>query len=217
MEIELNDQNFEEEIKKAEKPILTDFWAPWCAPCNMLTPILEKLAKDYEDKLILAKVNLDEAKLIAQKFKIDRIPTVVLFKEGKPVSGFMGVRREEDIKEWLEKFLGEETQKREDEVKNLEEENKKEGEVSQEVRDAIRWYERYAEKKGIKLNPDRKAVEGLVRGLLENEKKYGARYCPCRRVTENFQEDRDKICPCKWHEEEIERDGHCYCNLFYKK
>jgi thioredoxin len=218
MEIELNDQNFDEEIQKAEKPVLADFWASWCAPCNMLTPILEKLANEYKDKLILAKVNLDEAKLVSQKFKIDRIPTVVLFKKGKPVSGFMGVRREEDIKEWLEKFLGEESQKKEDEIeKPKEEEIEAKSETNKEIQDIIKWYEGYAEKKGIKLNPDRKVVEGLMKGLLENEKKYGARYCPCRRVTEDFQEDRDKICPCKWYEGEIERDGHCYCNLFYKK
>jgi thioredoxin 1 len=92
MEINLNDQNFEEEIKKAEKPVLVDFWASWCMPCNMLTPILEKVARNYEDKVILAKVNLDEARVIAQKFGIDRIPTVILFKEGKPFSGFLCVR-----------------------------------------------------------------------------------------------------------------------------
>jgi thioredoxin len=215
MEIELNDQNFEEEIKKAEKPILADFWASWCMPCNMLTPILEKLAGEYEDKLIFAKVNLDESKIIAQKLGIDRIPTVVLFKEGKPVSGFIGVKGEEDIRKWIESLLGEGEEKKEGVTGNNEE--NEEDKIDPEVQKAISWYESYAEKKGIKLNPERKMVEGLVKGLLENEKKYGARYCPCRRITEDFQEDRDKICPCKWHEEEIERDGHCYCELFYKK
>jgi thioredoxin 1 len=212
MEINLNDQNFEEEIKKAEKPVLVDFWASWCMPCNMLTPILEKVARNYEDKVILAKVNLDEARVIAQKFGIDRIPTVILFKEGKPFSGFLGVRGEKDVSEWLGKILGESSEVKEEEKK----EESFEG-FSKEVKDVIGWYKEYADKKGLKLNPDEKAVEGLIKGLLENEKKHGARYCPCRRITGDIQEDRDKICPCKWHEEEINRDGHCYCGLFYKK
>lgn len=214
MEIELNDQNFDEEIKKAEKPILADFWASWCMPCNMLTPVLEKVAKSYEDKIILAKINLDEAKVTAQKLGIDRIPAVILFKEGKPVSGFIGVRGEKEISEWLGKMMGEENQKEETKEEKKEEENE---EAGKEVQEAINWYEKYAEEKGFKLNPQRKVVEGLVKGLLENEKEHGARYCPCRRITGNFQEDRDKICPCVWHEGEIERDGHCYCHLFYKK
>jgi len=86
----------------------------------------------------------------------------------------------------------------------------------EEVKKLIQEYEEYAEKNGFKLNPNRKAVEGLVQRLLENEKKYGARYCPCRRITGNPEEDNPKICPCKWHREEIERDGHCHCGLFVK-
>ena len=77
-------------------------------------------------------------------------------------------------------------------------------------------YRKYAEVNGFKLNPDKKVIERLVNGLLENEKKYGARYCPCRRVAGNKEEDRPKICPCQWHREEIERDGHCFCGLFTK-
>ena len=81
----------------------------------------------------------------------------------------------------------------------------------------IENYKRYAETNGFELNPDEKVIERLVSGLLENEKKYGAKYCPCRRVAGNKEEDRPKICPCRWHREEIERDGHCFCGLFYKK
>jgi thioredoxin len=105
LEINLTDQNFEQEISNAEKPILVDFWASWCMPCLTLSPILEKLANELEEKFTLAKVNLDEARFTAQKYRIDKIPTVVLFKEGKPVSGFIGVRSESMVREWLEENL----------------------------------------------------------------------------------------------------------------
>ena len=68
----------------------------------------------------------------------------------------------------------------------------------------------------MKLNPDKKIVERVMAGLAENEKKYGAKYCPCRRVSGNKEEDAKKICPCIWHKDEIEKDGHCFCNLYVK-
>ncbi|PIS17437.1 MAG: ferredoxin:thioredoxin reductase [Candidatus Nealsonbacteria bacterium CG09_land_8_20_14_0_10_42_14] len=85
------------------------------------------------------------------------------------------------------------------------------------IKKVIEECRKYAEENGFALNPDRKKLELLIRGLLENEKKYGQRYCPCRRITGNKEEDRPKICPCQWHREEIERDGHCLCGLFVKK
>ena len=103
--IELNDENFEKEIAVAEKPILVDFWAEWCFPCKTLGPILEKLSENFEEKIIFAKVNIDSAPLTAQKLRIDRIPSVILFKEGRAINGFVGLLPEEAIKEWLEKNL----------------------------------------------------------------------------------------------------------------
>ena len=88
--------------------------------------------------------------------------------------------------------------------------------IDEEISGVVKKYQEYAQKNGFRLNPDRKIVEGLIAGLLANEKKYGVRYCPCRRVTGNKEEDRPKICPCQWHQEEIERDGYCYCRLFVK-
>ena len=220
MELTLTDQNFDEEIQKAKKPVLVDFWTVWCGPCAILTPVLEKLAGEYEDKLILAKVNLDLAPFVARKFGVDRIPTVVLFNGGKPISGFIGARPEPLVREWLEKILGEGRKSGEEEkVEQKEEERvsageKKENEEKEGIEEVIQWYEDYAKKNGFRLNPDRATVERLVKGLLNNEKKYGARYCPCRRVTGNIEEDRPKICPCAWHKEEIKKDGHCYCGLF---
>ncbi len=104
-ELNLTDQNFDQTIQTADKAVLIDFWAQWCMPCLMLSPILKKVVEGYNDKLILAKVNLDEAPLTAQKFGIEKIPTVVLFKEGKPISGFAGVNPEPVIKNWLEENL----------------------------------------------------------------------------------------------------------------
>ena len=103
--INLTDENFEKEITSASKPILVDFWAEWCMPCFILGPILEKVAEEYNDKFIFAKVNVDSAPLISQKYGIEQIPTVILFKEGKPISGFIGVRPEPVIKNWLEQNL----------------------------------------------------------------------------------------------------------------
>ncbi len=105
--IKLTDENFEKEITNAPKPILVDFWASWCSPCLILGPILEKLANEYREKLILAKVSLEAAPQVCQKYGIEKIPTVILFNKGKPISSFIGLRSESLIKEWIEKELKE--------------------------------------------------------------------------------------------------------------
>lgn len=198
--LNLTDENFEKEIANTSKPILVDFWAQWCTPCFVLGPILEKVVQEYEDKLTLAKVDLDTAPQISQKYGIEQIPTVFLFKNGQPIGRFIGVKPESVIREFLNEAL-------KDDLKTKDSEN---------IEETIKSYQEYAEKNGFKLNPDREAVEKVVKGLLTNERKHGAKYCPCRRVSGNPEEDKPKICPCQWHKEEIERDGHCFCGLFYK-
>jgi thioredoxin 1 len=101
----LTDQNFEKEIQEAKVPVLVDFFATWCEPCKMLGPVLEKVAEDLKDKIILEKVNVDEFPITSQRFQIDRIPAVILFKDGKPASGFVGFRSESEIKNWIGEFL----------------------------------------------------------------------------------------------------------------
>ncbi|MFH1401451.1 MAG: thioredoxin [Parcubacteria group bacterium] len=101
----LTDENFEKEIQNEKTPILIDFWAEWCGPCQILGPILEKVTEGYKEKVIFAKVNVDSAPISSQKYQVSQIPTVILFKEGKPASGFIGTRPEEFIKNWLNENL----------------------------------------------------------------------------------------------------------------
>ena len=88
--------------------------------------------------------------------------------------------------------------------------------AEKEFKRLLKQYRDYAKDNGFRLNPDKKVVNQLIKALLEREKKYGKRYCPCRRV-KNIQKEDDKIiCPCVYHKEEIKKDGHCHCFLFVK-
>jgi thioredoxin 1 len=89
-EITLTDGTFDEIIKNSTVPLLVDFWAPWCAPCRLVAPILSALAKDYNGKLQVGKVNVDENPAIASRYGITGIPTMLLFKNGKAVGQWIG-------------------------------------------------------------------------------------------------------------------------------
>ena len=106
-EVRVNDTNFKKEVieQSRKNPIVIDFWATWCMPCNILSPVLEKLAKEYQGKFILAKVNVDEARTESQKYGIRSIPSVKMFKNGKVVDEFIGALPESDIRRWLDKNL----------------------------------------------------------------------------------------------------------------
>ena len=83
-EIIITEENFENEVLNSDKPVLVDFWAQWCGPCRMLGPIIEEIANDYEGKVKVGKVNVDEQPNLASKYGIASIPTVIVFKNGKP-------------------------------------------------------------------------------------------------------------------------------------
>ena len=84
------------------------------------------------------------------------------------------------------------------------------------IEEMIRNYSEYAQKNGFQLNPDRNVVGRVINGLLENEKKKGKKYCPCRILSGNPEEDLKKVCPCAYHKAEIKEDGRCLCGLFTK-
>ncbi len=86
----VSDASFESEVLKSDKPVLVDFWAPWCGPCRMIAPIVEELANDYEGKAKIAKVNVDENPQISMQFGIRSIPTLLIFKNGKVVDQIVG-------------------------------------------------------------------------------------------------------------------------------
>ncbi len=100
--IEFTDQNFEQEVVKSEVPVLVDFWAEWCMPCRMLAPTIEKLAKEYEGKVKVGKLDTDANRDVSLKFGISAIPTVILFKGGEVVQRFVGLRPEKDFKAALD-------------------------------------------------------------------------------------------------------------------
>ena len=88
--------------------------------------------------------------------------------------------------------------------------------MEKKVEELIKEYEEYAAKNGYKLNPNPAIVEGVVKGLLLRQDNFGEKYCPCRKLANDKKADMRIICPCVYHDEEIKKDGHCYCNLFVK-
>ncbi|MCX6767071.1 MAG: thioredoxin [Candidatus Moranbacteria bacterium] len=103
MEMQFTDQNFEAEVLKSEKPVLVDFWAAWCGPCQMMGPIVEELAEEVKDKYKVGKMNVDENRETAAKFEIMSIPTLIIFKDGKVAKQFVGVQAKENLKGELDK------------------------------------------------------------------------------------------------------------------
>jgi thioredoxin 1 len=104
--IEFTDDNFEAEVIKSDKPVLVDFWAVWCTPCQMVSPIVEEIAKDYADRLKVGKVNVDQNSKTASQFGIMSIPSLLFFKDGKVVDQVIGAVPKEHLKEKVDKILG---------------------------------------------------------------------------------------------------------------
>ena len=100
-EIIITEENFENEVLNSDKPVLVDFWAQWCGPCIMLGPIIEEIANDYEGKVKVGKVNVDEQPNLASKYGIASIPTVIVFKNGKPEKTLVGLRSKNEIENMI--------------------------------------------------------------------------------------------------------------------
>ncbi len=102
MAVELTDATFEEKVlKENEKPVLVDFWAPWCGPCQMMGPILEELSEEVSDFAVVGKLNVDENPATAGKYGVMSIPTLIIFKNGEPVKQLVGVQSKEVLTEEL--------------------------------------------------------------------------------------------------------------------
>jgi len=103
--IEVTDSNFENEVLKSELPVLVDFWAEWCGPCKMVAPVVEEIAKEYDGKVKVAKLDVDSSPQTAGKFGIRSIPTLLVFKDGQVVDQIVGAVPKRHLVEKVEKHV----------------------------------------------------------------------------------------------------------------
>jgi thioredoxin 1 len=104
--VEFSDETFQQEVLESSLPVLVDFWAPWCGPCRMVTPVVEALAEDFSGRLKVGKINVDEAPDTAIKFQIMSIPTLMIFKGGTVVESIVGAQSREALTERIKPHLG---------------------------------------------------------------------------------------------------------------
>lgn len=103
--VQLTDENFDKEALKSKTPVLVDFWAPWCGPCRMVAPVLEKLAAEKDGSLMIGKLNVDDNRETAIKYSVSAIPTMILFKDGKPQKTLVGAMSKDGIVNEISSFL----------------------------------------------------------------------------------------------------------------
>jgi thioredoxin 1 len=103
--VNIDDNNFQKTVLESQKPVLVDFWATWCGPCRMVAPVIDELSKEYQDKVDFAKVNVDETPKLASQYGVMSIPTLIVFKNGKPEQQVIGFKPKNELKAMLDKAL----------------------------------------------------------------------------------------------------------------
>jgi thioredoxin 1 len=105
MVVEISDQDFEQQVLKATLPVVVDFWAPWCGPCRMIGPIVDKLSEEFKDKVKFCKINVDENQKMAGQYKVMSIPSLIFFKNGQLTDQSMGAVPEKTIRSKVQGLL----------------------------------------------------------------------------------------------------------------
>lgn len=104
-DINFTDQNFQKDVLESKTPVVVDFWAPWCTPCRIVSPIIDELAKEYDGKMVVGKMNTDDNPNTAGNYNVMSIPTVMIFKGGQPVKAIIGAQGKESYKKAFEEAL----------------------------------------------------------------------------------------------------------------
>ena len=103
--LELNEALFEKLIAESDQPVLVDFWAPWCMPCRVVGPVVDELAREYDGRVTVAKLNVDEASGVAAKLGISAIPTLMIFRDGQKLNALVGIKPKNEIAAALDESL----------------------------------------------------------------------------------------------------------------